>query len=68
LRCAREANAELVYRPMLLGGVFQATGNASPATDAGQRDTLHDRRRRASPADAGARWPQTFFPINTLLL
>jgi 2-hydroxychromene-2-carboxylate isomerase len=24
--------AELVYRPMLLGGVFQATGNASPAT------------------------------------
>ncbi len=28
--CA-EAGAELVYRPMLLGGVFQATGNASPA-------------------------------------
>lgn len=25
------ARAELVYRPMLLGGVFQATGNASPA-------------------------------------
>ncbi|MDE1948602.1 MAG: 2-hydroxychromene-2-carboxylate isomerase [Burkholderiales bacterium] len=24
--------AELIYRPMLLGGVFQATGNASPAT------------------------------------
>ena len=24
--------AELVYRPMLLGGVYQATGNASPAT------------------------------------
>ena len=23
--------AELVYRPMLLGGVYQATGNASPA-------------------------------------
>src|SRR6187551_3812034 len=28
--CA-QAGAELVYRPMLLGGVFQATGNASPA-------------------------------------
>lgn len=26
------AGAELVQRPMLLGGVFQATGNASPAT------------------------------------
>lgn len=24
--------AELVYRPMLLGGVYQATGNVSPAT------------------------------------
>ncbi|MDM0041312.1 2-hydroxychromene-2-carboxylate isomerase [Variovorax sp. J22G21] len=24
--------ADLVYRPMLLGGVYQATGNASPAT------------------------------------
>ena len=29
--CA-SAGAELAYRPMLLGGVFQATGNASPAT------------------------------------
>lgn len=28
--CER-AGARLVYRPMLLGGVFQATGNASPA-------------------------------------
>ena len=28
--CAAEG-AELVYKPMLLGGVFQATGNASPA-------------------------------------
>jgi len=26
------AGAALVYKPMLLGGVFQATGNASPAT------------------------------------
>jgi 2-hydroxychromene-2-carboxylate isomerase len=26
------AGATLVYRPMLLGGVFQATGNASPVT------------------------------------
>ena len=29
--CA-DAGALLVYRPMLLGGVYQATGNASPAT------------------------------------
>ncbi len=27
---AARTGAELVYRPMLLGGVFKATGNASP--------------------------------------
>ena len=26
------AGADLAFRPMLLGGVFQATGNASPIT------------------------------------
>lgn len=31
-RICQDAGAELVYRPMLLGGVFQATGNASPVT------------------------------------
>ena len=29
---AAQAGATLVYRPMLLGGVFKATGNASPVT------------------------------------
>ena len=28
---AERSGAELVYRPMLLGGVFQATGNTTPA-------------------------------------
>jgi 2-hydroxychromene-2-carboxylate isomerase len=31
-RICEEAGATLQYRPMLLGGVYQATGNASPAT------------------------------------
>jgi 2-hydroxychromene-2-carboxylate isomerase len=31
-RICAEAKATLQYRPMLLGGVYQATGNASPAT------------------------------------
>ena len=31
-RIAAECGATLVYRPMLLGGVFKATGNASPVT------------------------------------
>jgi 2-hydroxychromene-2-carboxylate isomerase len=30
-RMCAEKGAELVYRPVLLGGIFQATGNASPA-------------------------------------
>jgi 2-hydroxychromene-2-carboxylate isomerase len=31
-RLCAQRDAELVYKPMLLGGVFKATGNASPAT------------------------------------
>jgi 2-hydroxychromene-2-carboxylate isomerase len=31
-KIASEADATLVYRPMLLGGVFKATGNASPVS------------------------------------
>ena len=31
-RIAAEAGASLVHRPMLLGGVFKATGNASPVS------------------------------------
>jgi 2-hydroxychromene-2-carboxylate isomerase len=27
----KKSGAELIYKPMLLGGLFQATGNASPA-------------------------------------
>lgn len=30
-KIAKARNAEIVWRPMLLGGVFQATGNHSPA-------------------------------------
>ena len=29
-RIAHEAGAQLIWRPMLLGGVFKATGNQSP--------------------------------------
>jgi len=31
-KIAQAKRAEIVWRPMLLGGVFQATGNSSPAT------------------------------------
>lgn len=65
--CA-QANAELVYRPMLLGGVFQATGNASPANVPAKArymdvDMARFARRYGVPL-AG----NPFFPINTLVL
>jgi len=65
--CA-QTGAELVYRPMLLGGVFQATGNASPANVAAKgrymdADMARFARRYGVPLASNP-----FFPINTLLL
>jgi 2-hydroxychromene-2-carboxylate isomerase len=67
-RIAAQAGAPLVYRPMLLGGVFKATGNASPASvPAKGRWMAQDLARWA------ARWGVPFsfnphFPVNTLTL
>lgn len=65
--CER-AGAELRYRPMLLGGVFQATGNSSPATVPAKgrymaTDLLRHARRYDVPFDFNPH-----FPINTLAL
>jgi 2-hydroxychromene-2-carboxylate isomerase len=65
--CAK-AGARLVYRPMLLGGVFQATGNASPIEiPAKGRYTMIDfqrfARRYGVPFELNP-----YFPINTLTL
>lgn len=64
----RESGATIDYKPMLLGGVFQATGNHSPTTvPAKGRYMMDDLGRFA------ARYSVTFqenphFPINTLML
>jgi len=67
-RIAREAGAQLVYRPMLLGGVFKATGNTSPVTVPAKARWMGE--------DIG-RWARRYgvrftfnphFPINTLTL
>ena len=65
--CA-QAGAALVYRPMLLGGVFQATGNVSPGTVAAK-----GRYMDADMARFARRYGVPFamnphFPINTLTL
>lgn len=64
----RDAGAELVYRPMLLGAVFQATGNASPAMiPAKGRYMLRDLARFAERYGVPMRF-NPHFPINTLTL
>jgi len=62
------AGATLVYRPMLLGGVFQATGNASPVTiPAKGKYMLTDMARFARRYRVPMRF-NPHFPINTLAL
>ena len=67
-KLALECGATLRYRPMLLGGVFKATGNASPVSVPAKGRWMH--------ADM-ARWAKRYgvplvmnphFPINTLTL
>ncbi|MFY1054826.1 2-hydroxychromene-2-carboxylate isomerase [Ectopseudomonas khazarica] len=64
----RDCGAALVYRPMLLGGVFQATGNASPAMiPAKGRYMIRDLARYAERYGVPMRF-NPHFPINTLSL
>ncbi|MDX1722178.1 MAG: 2-hydroxychromene-2-carboxylate isomerase [Pseudomonas sp.] len=67
-RIASEAGAQIVWRPMLLGGVFKASGNRSPiGIPAKGRYMLQDLARFARRYGV----PLAFnphFPINTLHL
>jgi 2-hydroxychromene-2-carboxylate isomerase len=63
-----ETGAKAIYRPMLLGGVFQATGNQSPATiPAKGKYIFNDFNRFAKRYDMPFS-NNPHFPINTLLL
>lgn len=65
--CA-ETGASLIYRPMLLGGVFQATGNASPVSIPSKgRFMLQDLQRFARRYQVPMQF-NPHFPINTLTL
>lgn len=65
--CA-ETGTQLVYQPMLLGGVFKATGNASPITvPAKGRYMFNDLARYARRYNVTLRF-NPHFPINTLVL
>lgn len=65
---AKRTGAEIIWRPMLLGGVFKATGNASPVTvPAKGKWMLSDLPRFAKRY--GVPYNRNpFFPVNTLLM
>lgn len=67
-RIVAEAEAEIVWRPMLLGGVFKATGNRSPMeVPAKSRYTWRDLARHAERYGVPFQY-NPYFPINTLSL
>jgi 2-hydroxychromene-2-carboxylate isomerase len=67
-KIAAETGAAIAWRPMLLGGVFKATGNASPVTiPAKGRWMNEDLQRWARRYGVTLRF-NPHFPINTLTL
>ncbi len=67
-KMAKARNAKIVWRPMLLGGVFHATGNASPAAvPLKAKHSQIDLERWARYFNVPFA-PNPHFPINTLQL
>ena len=67
-KIAGRHGATVLWRPFLLGGVFKATGNVSPATvPAKSRYMGHDLERFARRYEVPFLF-NPFFPVNTLAL
>ena len=67
-KICEQTDSQLIYIPILLGGVFKATGNASPATiPAKGRYMLQDLDRFARRYGVPLQF-NPHFPINTLTL
>jgi 2-hydroxychromene-2-carboxylate isomerase len=60
--------AQIVWRPMLLGGVFKATGNQSPAEIPAKSKWMHQDMQRWAARYGAAFVRNPHFPINTLVL
>jgi 2-hydroxychromene-2-carboxylate isomerase len=67
-RIAQEAGGSVDYRPFLLGGVFQATGNKSPMEVAAKGRYMVDDLRRHAQRYGVPFQQNPHFPINTLTL
>ncbi|MEP6792284.1 MAG: 2-hydroxychromene-2-carboxylate isomerase [Ramlibacter sp.] len=64
----REAGGSIDYKPMLLGGVFQATGNHSPTTVPAKGKYMMEDLGRYAQRYGVAFNSNPHFPINTLTL
>jgi 2-hydroxychromene-2-carboxylate isomerase len=60
--------AQIVWRPMLLGGVFKATGGHSPAGNPAKRKWMDEDMQRWAARYGAAFTRNPHFPINTLIL
>jgi 2-hydroxychromene-2-carboxylate isomerase len=67
-RLAADCGAEVTWRPMLLGGVFKATGNASPVTVPAKGRWMFADMARWAQRYGVALAANPFFPVNTLTL
>jgi 2-hydroxychromene-2-carboxylate isomerase len=67
-RIARETGAHIEWKPMLLGGVFQATNNHSPMTVPAKGSYVMDDLKRFAKRYGCALKHNPHFPINTLIL
>jgi 2-hydroxychromene-2-carboxylate isomerase len=67
-KLAFDAGATLVYRPMLLGGVFKATGNSSPVTVPAKGKWMFSDMSLWANRYGVTLKMNPFFPINTLPL
>jgi 2-hydroxychromene-2-carboxylate isomerase len=67
-KIVREAGSEIEYRPFLLGGVFQATGNRSPMEVPAKGQYMQDDLQRYATRYGVPYRHNPFFPINTLML
>ena len=67
-KIARDVGAEIEYRPFLLGGVFQATGNRSPMEVPAKGQYMADDLQRFARRYGVPYAQNPHFPINTLML
>jgi 2-hydroxychromene-2-carboxylate isomerase len=67
-KLATDCGAKLVWRPMLLGGVFKATGNASPVTVPAKGRWMNVDMARWARRYGVTLVMNPHFPINTLTL